>query len=245
MTNFPSVPLPTTTPTFMIRIKDDKVSELYANFCEPKWRDLGFNVQMFDAVTPSTLPSHTGLEFGYVTSAKYTSRNLKKTFTLTEQSVWYSHYSLWEKCIQLACPILIIEQDTIPSNPNNLVLPLYKDNPYDIIFYDKFTMGCYYLNPKVAEFLMRACSSKKIELGPYGTIENHIQRAFKNTNDITIVSHALGPFTKSWDSWYAAEQVMDIAYGTSIDHYTNTEAEPFKEKFESKFKEIFKQVSLS
>ena len=48
--------------TRMIRVKGDKTSEAYANYCKQSW--FGFDLRYYDAVTPETLHEQSGLTFG-------------------------------------------------------------------------------------------------------------------------------------------------------------------------------------
>ena len=40
----------------MIRIKGHDRSERYASYCVPAWKAHGYDIEMFDATTPETIP---------------------------------------------------------------------------------------------------------------------------------------------------------------------------------------------
>ena len=65
----------------MIRVKNDPVSEGYANYCLQSWKDF-CDVELYDKVTPSTLHKQTGiLEFNPMTND-------------IERSCYYSQFNL-------------------------------------------------------------------------------------------------------------------------------------------------------
>ena len=88
---------------WMIQIPDNEVSQHYANFTRPTWENYGFDVNMFNAVTPKTLKKHIPID------SYHGTRPLSDTL----MACWESHYSLWEKCYNEGNPITIIEHDTV------------------------------------------------------------------------------------------------------------------------------------
>ena len=72
--------------TRMIRVKGDKTSEAYANYCKQSW--FGFDLRYYDAVTPETLHEQSGLTFGMKGSRELTD---------TEKACFYSQYNLCNK----------------------------------------------------------------------------------------------------------------------------------------------------
>lgn len=88
---------------YMISMSDNPISQYYANTCRKTWESFGYHVNHFEAITPKTLDKCSGLNFGL-------KRNVKN-FTLTEKSIWYSHYYLWKKCVDLDETIVVIEHD--------------------------------------------------------------------------------------------------------------------------------------
>jgi GR25 family glycosyltransferase involved in LPS biosynthesis len=88
---------------WMIQIPDNGVSDYYKKLSLPTWEKFGYEINMFDAVTPDTLNNYNYLEFG-----KYYDF---REFTDTEKAGFYSHVELWKKCIDMNEPITIIEHD--------------------------------------------------------------------------------------------------------------------------------------
>ena len=59
----------------------------------PKWKNEGFVVNLFNAITPKTIHnSITKLDFGYK-NTKSTKTDIE--FTETEKAIWYSHFHLF------------------------------------------------------------------------------------------------------------------------------------------------------
>lgn len=88
---------------WMIQIPDNQISQHYRNQTLPTWEKFGYEVNMFDAVTPEDLHLYDYLEFG-----KYYDM---RDFTDTEKAGFYSHVELWKQCIEDNEPITIIEHD--------------------------------------------------------------------------------------------------------------------------------------
>ena len=85
---------------WMIRMKGDYTSELYAKYCAKSWTDAGFHVNFFDAVTPETLHNYERIKFHPL--SKQTDQ---------EKSILVSFILLWEKCVETNRPFLILEHD--------------------------------------------------------------------------------------------------------------------------------------
>lgn len=88
---------------WMIQIPDNEVSQHYVNSVLPSWENHGFDVNMFNAVTPKTLKRHIPID----------SYHGHRALSDTLLGCWESHYSLWEKCYNEGKPITIIEHDTV------------------------------------------------------------------------------------------------------------------------------------
>ena len=70
---------------WMIRMKGDRKSELYANYCAKSWTDAGFHINFFDAITPKDLHNYKHIEF-------------QKQINEPEKGCFLSQWLLWEKC---------------------------------------------------------------------------------------------------------------------------------------------------
>lgn len=200
----------------MIIIKDDPVSEHYASITLPAWKKCGFDVQRFDACTPDKLPDFT-MEFQYLDTWKYIDRNIKKDHTPTEKACWYSHMSLWKKCVDLGRPILVLEHDSYPLHPGLIDV----DTDMDFITYDVYGMACYIISPNIAKISWQRHVELQIpiDLGPYG----HIHELLAQKRDTL---KGIGIQTRNFV--VAATQILDVNYGATIDHFSGTEAEPYK-----------------
>lgn len=80
--------------------------------CVVPWENQGFTVNHFEAITPDTMPGI--LKFGNKHRHYHKKYNKIVPFTSTEKAIWYSHFMLWEKCIEEYTPFIIIEHDVIP-----------------------------------------------------------------------------------------------------------------------------------
>lgn len=90
---------------FMISITGNEISEYYRDICVPTWEEHGYTVEQFEASTPSNFLEDDQLKF---TDKKFHGGK----WSDTEFAVWYSHYRIWKKCVELDEPILVLEHDT-------------------------------------------------------------------------------------------------------------------------------------
>ena len=92
---------------WMIGIPTSEVSRIHMDAVLPSWAE--YNVNIFEAITPSTLSNYSELDFD---KRRYTDKIFRE-FSTTEKAVWYSHYLLWKKCWDEKKPLIIIEHDSI------------------------------------------------------------------------------------------------------------------------------------
>lgn len=86
-----------------------KIDNQY-DYCRDSWLEQGWTVHDVIGTTPSTLPD------GPINFAQKSGRPAPKPtveFTDTEKAVFYSHYNLWQKCVDLNQPMIIIEDDCV------------------------------------------------------------------------------------------------------------------------------------
>jgi len=207
-------------PTYMIVMKDNKLSEQYANYCLPEWKKNGYDPQIYDAVTPDTLHNYNYLRWSKNKSAKYTEAGYLKEFTPTEKSARYSHTELWKKAIDLNSPILILEHDSWPLAPEKI---FWRGEDY-------LTLGtvgteCYIITPKFAKFILEEYNPVfPIDLGNLGYIW-HLE-FWKSQKKQWLTPRELEVVVLSSSSWRPfATQAIDYNRGFLIDHYTGTRAE--------------------
>lgn len=199
----------------MIVIKDNEVSEYYADYCIKSWKKYGIDVKKFNAIVPKDLPNLNHIQwFTYSTQLKYKNLNIDAEITDTEKSCFYSHYMLWKKCATKNVPIMIIEHDSYLDKPENL----WFDLEYGMIFYDKASMGSYIIFPWFAKILTEYVERYKIGGGPYATIANCAMKN-KLQNEIVNIKH------KKYKA--ASNQVMSDKYGNTVEHYCTLNPEQF------------------
>ena len=107
--------------SFVIILKDHESSERYGNACLDSGKLHGWDVERFDAVDGRTLTLSDLSKYGlFVNQGRNkVSKQFKRPGVL---GCFLSHYTLWNKCIELNEPIGIFEQDSImlDSPPTNL-----------------------------------------------------------------------------------------------------------------------------
>ena len=81
--------------------------------CVTAWEAQNYKVNHFEAITPDTMGDH--LIFDKKRRALKHVRDNIVDFTPTEKAIWYSHYSLWEKCYMADKAFVIVESDVIPT----------------------------------------------------------------------------------------------------------------------------------
>lgn len=200
------------TKTFIIVIKDNKASEYYASYVLPSWELEGIYPEVFDAVTPETLNNYSDLKFGVSKALKYVNRKIVKHFTSTEKACFYSHFLLWQKCIDLNVPLLILEHDSFLDNPD--ALREYKDKWF--ITYDN-SFGCYKIYPDFAKVLVKFCQRYVLNLGPMGTVEMCVRILRDHPQYSNLAKFCL--FVSSPEFKKAVVQVKSKELGNTIDHY--------------------------
>lgn len=208
----------------MIVIRDNPVSEYYASVTLPEWQKAGFDTNIFDAHTPNNLPTEYKLNFTHLMTAKYVTNKLKKDHTPTEKACWYSHMSLWKKCIDLNRPILVLEHDCYPFYPS--LIDIHTE--LDFVTYDDGALGCYIMSPRLAKMSWDkfVVNGDPVDIGPYGYIYSIIStnRGFQGT------------LLDSANFIPAACQVHDVKYGATIDHFGGTVAEPYKKELGTSYR---------
>lgn len=102
--------------TFIIRLKNNPISEKYAQECVAQAKKFNVDVEYFDAVN--------GLE--YEVHLKRLNISPRYKFKKGKAGVFgcfLSHYYLWQKCVELNVPLLILEHDGyfIKPLPDNIL----------------------------------------------------------------------------------------------------------------------------
>jgi hypothetical protein len=210
-------------PTYMIVIKDNPISEYYASVTIPRWEECGYEIEIFDAITPLSTVSFELVFNSFSEALKYRLLDIKKKITPTEKAVWYSHVSLWLKCIELNQNIMVLEHDCYLTNPENITML----KTADFVCYDKGAMGCYVISPRFASHMCRELISEKraITTGPLGYVNILISElTFEESNIYNTVFH------HSPNYKIASNQIYNHDYKTTISHFINTEVEEHLDK---------------
>jgi hypothetical protein len=200
-------------PAFVIVIKNHNTSEFYHRQAKVVWESLGINAKVFNAITPETIPE-SSLVFHKNYAYKY-SKIGGKEFTETEKACFYSHFSLWNKCVELNQKILVLEHDNIPFNPKLL----FFDDEVWFKSFDIGAMGCYIIDPFFAKLAINRALEQGVCSGPLGELQHFFCGSFKNSEQSFIVKE--GRFfynTVSNNYICATTQIYHESYDTSIKH---------------------------
>ncbi len=207
----------------MIRVKNDPVSEGYANYCLQSWKDF-CDVELYDAVTPSTLHKQTGiLQFNPMSND-------------IERSCYYSQFNLWRECAEDDKPILVLEHDAWLREPSAIVY-----NPYiQVQFLGKFAMEAVLYNPEFARKIVKHCGRYRVS-GPMTEVY-HLIGGFK-VHDLH--KHNV-PHTKFMGDSAPVISVYDPTVGNTVPHYHKGGQNKGKLKVMSEEKiKHFKNISLN
>lgn len=190
----------------MIQMSNDMCSVKHRNDTVKSWREHGYNVRYYQAVTPKTLDKQSQpIQFG--------KKRDKIEFTDTEKAVWYSHRNLWRFCEQKMQPIIIIEHDAklVKDIPCNLfdecdIIGLshtpFINRKTGETDYDRILRSAgvgYYLTPQIATKMVLGLNKKIITTNSDCYIHIHIEE--------------LG----GWNIEHI-QQTFNEEYGTTIEH---------------------------
>lgn len=110
---------------WMICMTDHPLSMYYRGRVEESWTSRGFNINISEAVTPSTVDHYKNLKWrqldGILSGYRWI-RGKTRNLTEREKAVWLSHYNLWEYARTINEPIIVIEHDAYLTKdiPDNL-----------------------------------------------------------------------------------------------------------------------------
>jgi len=95
---------------FVIRKKDDELSEKLADECIASAKNFGITVEKFDGV-------YTNHEEYLNQDQLFPNTVAKKKLTNGYKGCFLSHYLIWKKCIEWNEPVLIFEHDAVMLRP--------------------------------------------------------------------------------------------------------------------------------
>jgi len=96
-----------TVPIFILGMNNNVVSQWYEEQCIDNFKKFGYNnLTHFEAIVPETM----GNELTFASHRHYNA-NRKRDWDVVEKAIWYSHYYLWCKCVELDETIIVAEHD--------------------------------------------------------------------------------------------------------------------------------------
>ncbi len=177
----------------MIVVNGDEISTWCSSVCIGSWRRKGYEVETFNAITPTSIRQYNYLKFTRVKKRRTQSGGLQY-FSPTERAICYSHFEVWKKCIEDDIPYIIAEHDVhlVKDIDNNLFdthdfisfrgkekidtkdYPPLKNIEHDEYKDNKPPTGCYYITPKAAKEIID--SIDEISCNMDGMLENRISK---------------------------------------------------------------------
>lgn len=111
---------------FIIRLKNNDISEKHARECVEQAAKFGYNIEYFDAINGKDYAKH-------LNSLKITARYKFKKGRVGVFGCFLSHFYLWQQCLKDNVPFVILEHDGyfIKSLPDNVL-----DNFVDVLKLD-------------------------------------------------------------------------------------------------------------
>jgi len=190
---------------YMIQMSNNPTSVYYRDWVMKSWRKGGHKIHLYEAVTPETISVQKNrLEFGNKLS-KGGVIDLKKLvgveFTETEKAVWYSHFNLWNVCIQINKPIVIIEHDMKLDNRMGLQTQNFRETNAVGLGRTKSTelkrnvnlpCGCYYVTPYIASILSKRAKKEPIRINVDGHVKKFLDSDKKNWCVDQIIHEKVG-----------------------------------------------------
>ena len=147
---------------FVIRKKDDELSEKLSDECISSASAFGIHVEKFNGV----YENHDQL---IETDKLFPNPTIIKKLRNSYKGCFLSHYLLWKKCIELNEPFLIFEHDALMINP--LPDEVYH-NVATILVLDKFSRDNDYENLLNLKFNLKIEKKEKIDVYSSKTMNN-------------------------------------------------------------------------
>lgn len=100
---------------FVIYVKNHTKSESYSKLVLDSCKDKGFEAELFEGVTKHNLSSYEDkYDFKRIIPSRandFYGQNID--LFKTKKSVFYNGYRLWNKCVELDQPIVVLEHDSV------------------------------------------------------------------------------------------------------------------------------------
>ena len=191
----------------MIVVNGDEISTWCSSVCIGSWRRKGYEVEIFNAVTPIEIREYNYLKFTR-SKKRRTQTGGVQYFSPTEKSICYSHFEALKKCVEDDTPYIIAEHDVhlVKDIDNNLFETKdfvsfrgekeldFKDYPpLKGIEHNKYKdnsppTGCYYVTPRAARGI--TLSIEEISCNMDGMLENRISKLPTETT-VESVEHQI------------------------------------------------------
>lgn len=97
--------------TFVITLDNIEISESQFNDCQQSAKKFDWKIEKFSAINGTTITADSWKEINV--TPLYNKR------TMDRPGVWgcfFSHYTLWHRCLELNEPIVILEHDSVIQN---------------------------------------------------------------------------------------------------------------------------------
>ena len=191
----------------MLRIKESPISMWFAGQSYVSWKNLGYEVNFIDAITPQTMDDYPNqLNFSDLkTSGKY-----QRPFSPTEKAVFYSHIKALNDARRKSSPSIIIEHDAellCTLDPKILDCNIAALGHSLISERTKVTTPAlaYYITPVIADLLYKYLLRTHIKSNLDAYVMNYM---VKYNDDEKFNYHVL--------------HLKDESLGTTIDHPKGT-----------------------
>lgn len=195
---------------YIIGMSNNEISKKYMEITIPeiKRTTLNEDVVLWEGITPETLPlSPLCFEKTMPTSGTTFSKEL----TLTEKSVWYSHYNLWKHISKNENNCWVFEHDVDLKHIFILIPPMEKQF---MTARNYGSLECYYITPYAAKLLVYYAENKKINF-QVDTFVNYVMKSHKKFKDISCSQNL------------PINQLKQ--FGTTIDHQPSFATSPHQE----------------
>lgn len=142
---------------FIIGMSNNEISKKYMEIVIPQIKRVTFeDVNLWEGTTPETLPNGP---LNFYKTKPTIGTPFSKELSLTEKSVWYSHYRLWKHIHENKLSSWIFEHDIDLSKIDVLV---HRTNKKLITARDIGCLDCYYITHEAAEILIYYSEKEKI-----------------------------------------------------------------------------------
>lgn len=208
--------------TIMIRVKNDIISESYAEYCRQSWEFA--NIRFYDAVTPSQIHLQDGkLKFG---------RKNNKDLTPTEKACFYSQYNLWKKCAKERIPMLVLEHDAYCTNRSAIEF-----NPnLGVQFFGQHAMEAVMYHPDFCDIIVQHCQGDHWVTGPMKLVDALLGYFNPGAQSRYGIPHA-----RYQGRLAPVKSCIDERYGTTVKHFNGSTT---ADRVKGADRELFKMIDL-